>query len=207
MNKNVSISKLISIFCFGLAVACGGTTGSGGSGGGGTPSDDNTDRVDDKNPPATALCETPASACEQCVADACEQDFCECADDADCIGLVRCLDQCASPEDDCSLACYAQYSEGVPSGVLIGDCAARNCANDCTLGWELDECIECTATTCGEQMTSCFADTDCAALVICTIGCDPSDAACTAACLQDNPAGAALGLEIQVCQQNCAACQ
>lgn len=170
----------------------------------GTPMDSGVAADSGVSQDAGPNCTPPSNACRACVAANCEADYCECADDADCTALVTCMEACAANDQACMQACWTSHPNSISNSFILGDCAATSCPNDCAIGTPLGACDECVMGMCSSQVNTCFAEADCANLILCTSACPAGDTMCQGTCLTTYPNGTINALSLQTCQnQSC----
>ena len=67
--------------------------------------------------------------CDTCMSNSCCQADNACVNDAQCTGLIGCLNNCS--DQQCYTTCTNQYPSGATLLDAIGSCMQSSCANDC----------------------------------------------------------------------------
>ncbi len=171
-----------------------GGSNSGGSNSGGSSSDG-----------GGATCVDFGDACSACEVSACEQSFCECYGNADCALYASCVLACDLTDGACLQDCNTQYPDGITDVVLLNDCAANACADECSEYplLALTDCQQCTYESCEPQMNACLANPDCANVLFCVDEC-AGDMQCFEGCYAKYPGGLTDAAEVGACNKdNC----
>ena len=146
-----------------------GATGSTGSGGG-------------------MICPGFGDPCTSCLSAACPAIFCSCSNNADCLALSACLNNCGGASD-CAQACQTAHENGIADLYALSGCAGASCPSECPGNDPLDPCIECVLDTCPMALSACLADAECVALYHCLGGCGEVDLVCQQGCYAQHGAG------------------
>jgi hypothetical protein len=127
--------------------------------------------------------------CAECAFDACNAQYCECFDNADCQGQALCISLCDPEDTDCLLECWADYPDGTTTLLLLGDCAAQPCEDECAGAIELSDCQLCMMNDCSAEVNACYAIGDCFTALSCAQACpqDENYIECIDDCLVATP--------------------
>jgi hypothetical protein len=181
----------------------GGTKGGGGTNGTGGPSDASADG-------STCMSLADAGdlfypACITCLEASCSSLFDACLCDPQCVGVLKCNDDCVNAGASgatCFSGCSSEAGlAGSQASMLLG-CGfgtASGCASACTKQKEagckgdagellFPACITCLDTSCPTVFETCLCDPRCVGVLQCTDDCvkkGGTGAACTSACTGD----------------------
>jgi hypothetical protein len=147
--------------------------------------------------------------CTNCTAAQCQDTYCACFNNPACVAIVQCIQGCAG-DDACVQDCLTQNSDGASDAILLGDCTAESCDVECPgAGPDLPPCYECTFEQCSTEMNTCFANPECAAIILCAQACPAGDQTCVQDCVVQHPGGVTDAQAVLTCSNtNCQAqCQ
>lgn len=195
-----------------IAANAGGNGGTGGDGIGGSGTTSTTSSTTTTTASTTTTTTTTTTGdcggsggpCAQCLSDQCPDLWCACYEDAQCTGLLQCLQGCGGPA--CKQGCLSNFPGGIATATLLGDCSATLCDGTCPGGQKLDDCQKCRWTQCGDETATCLANPECNALVQCVKDCGPQNPPCLDQCAADHPDGLLDLSKVTSCTQaECAA--
>lgn len=115
---------------------------------------------------------------------------------------MQCTQACAPNDAACNQTCLSNNSSAISEAALLNDCAATSCNGMCAGAAALDGCSKCLFTSCSGAMNTCVANAECAAILTCAQGCDPSDSFCQFSCYSDHPDGQSAADDVTNCLQN-----
>ena len=153
-----------------------------------------------------AACVDFGEPCSACEIVACEDRYCECYGNVDCGLYASCVIDCAPDDAMCLQACNTAYPDGITDAVLLNDCAATSCPQECAAFnlYELDPCESCLYLECETAMNACLAVPECTALLFCLADCGGS-MSCQNTCYATYPGGIEPATPVGTCSsQNCA---
>ena len=149
---------------------------------------------------STPVCQPLGQPCADCTFASCNTEYCACYAIEECASLVGCLNGCGPGDDPCLQGCMTAHPESISQSFLLGDCAAQSCAADCPGAEMLEACSTCLFTACADQMNTCLASPDCAAILQCVQQtCAPNDQDCALACGSQHPSGQAAAFAVNSC--------
>lgn len=181
------------------------TTGGGGTGGDGGTASGTGGTASGVGAGGMAACVDFGEPCSACELVACEDRYCECYGNADCGLYASCVIDCASGDTQCLQDCNTAYPDGITDAVLLNDCAATSCPQQCAAFdlYELDPCETCLYENCETAMNGCLAVPDCTALLFCIAECG-DDMGCQNGCAATYPGGIEKATPVGSCSnQNC----
>ena len=154
---------------------------------------------------STSSCADDVSDYTSCMDCYCEDEQDACNDNADCVTLEGCVDDCGD-DTDCTADCSTASPNGVDDLIALFDCRDADCAEydstdpsdtdpsdtdpsdtDCASSVDdWDSCYECYCSTDGD---ACYNDADCSALLDCFSACESGDDTCISECATEYEAG------------------
>ena len=164
------------------------------------------------NCPADCEGGDPGGGLVGCLEEMCGSEVAACDSTPECQPVLDCLDGCADGDQGCQFECaqlggfngeaIALATCSFGSGCLAGggggggpECgdgscddgeSADNCPEDCDDGGGGGgaSAFECLVEECGDAISDCLADEECAPVVECAQDCDPDDTDCLTGCAQ-----------------------
>merc|ERR1712176_1431438 len=122
---------------------------------------------------------------------------------------------CACGDHACTLGCAMKNPLAAATAMPLFECTKANCFKAADAAIDIAAGPDCSKAACGtvcscveskcvDAMNKCLADTHCASLEDCAMGCACGDHACTLGCAMKNPLAAATAMPLFACTKaNC----
>jgi hypothetical protein len=154
------------------------------------------------------ICGGFGTACTECESASCADVWCGCVNNPECLGAYACWNDCMPGDMDCAQQCYVDHEAGLSAALLVSDCAATTCQDDCGWGQDVPPCTECLYKNCADATNACIVDAECIPLSQCLNGCAPSSIQCQQQCYADHgpgvdPLQAVIDCSAMECQAVC----